>query len=375
MPLVTGCAAVRRPPATVETLETQLDSAGGVEHAVVSTVVDQLVRRVAEHDDRVLDVLVLSGGGQHGSYGIGFLRGWQSGAGEAWPEFDLVTGVSTGSIQALFAFDGRAAALDSAASLYRQAAERFAPGLDWWFWIRHTGGVVNTSKLRETIASVFDREMCERLLGEFEAGRELAISTTDLDLGQRRTWLLSEEVVDCEGGPSRIHELVLASSSIPGIFPPLVLDERVHVDGGITGNIIPLLNLDAYRTLSDRLREEGARDPVTVRLWIITNFFLEPRVVVTDPSDRGQIGQRGNLLMFSALQREALGRLDALSLAVTAGIPGLRLEVRCTAVPSELASEPGADRLFDTEWMTRLERIGYDRARGSEPWGCPTRAP
>ncbi len=49
-------------------------------------------------------MLVLSGGGSAGAFGAGFLSGWSK-AGTR-PDFKIVTGVSTGSLQATFAFLG-----------------------------------------------------------------------------------------------------------------------------------------------------------------------------------------------------------------------------------------------------------------------------
>ncbi len=50
--------------------------------------------------------LSLSGGGDNGAFGAGLLTGWTKHGGR--PEFDLVTGVSTGALIAPFAFLGPA---------------------------------------------------------------------------------------------------------------------------------------------------------------------------------------------------------------------------------------------------------------------------
>ena len=54
-------------------------------------------------------VLILSGGGAWGAYGAGLLQGWsqQTDLNNTRPTFDVVTGVSTGAMQATFAFLGR----------------------------------------------------------------------------------------------------------------------------------------------------------------------------------------------------------------------------------------------------------------------------
>jgi len=52
----------------------------------------------------VVNFLALSGGGSDGAFGAGILGGWT--AAGTRPEFDLVTGVSTGALTAPFAFLG-----------------------------------------------------------------------------------------------------------------------------------------------------------------------------------------------------------------------------------------------------------------------------
>jgi Patatin-like phospholipase. len=51
--------------------------------------------------------LILSGGGEWGSFGTGFFHGWARRQSDTLPRFDGVTGVSTGALQATFAFLGR----------------------------------------------------------------------------------------------------------------------------------------------------------------------------------------------------------------------------------------------------------------------------
>ena len=73
-----------------------------------------------------LDVLVLSGGGDWGSFGTGYLIGWKSLSGaDAMPNFDVVLGVSTGALIAPFAYLGTEADLRTIDNLYRN------PKSDW----------------------------------------------------------------------------------------------------------------------------------------------------------------------------------------------------------------------------------------------------
>ena len=61
--------------------------------------------RAALSPDKPVQVLALSGGGQWGAFGAGFLKGWTR-HGDRPAAFQVVTGTSTGSLQATFAFLG-----------------------------------------------------------------------------------------------------------------------------------------------------------------------------------------------------------------------------------------------------------------------------
>src|SRR6187551_3843657 len=125
--VTTGCAVVHRPPITIAQLEQDAIAAARAEDVTRDSVLVRLVRRAVVRGDRTLDVLMLSGGGQNGAFGAGFLRGWQSRADARFPAFDLVTGISTGALQAPFALVGTKAAIDTLGELYREAQDRVAP--------------------------------------------------------------------------------------------------------------------------------------------------------------------------------------------------------------------------------------------------------
>lgn len=55
----------------------------------------------------------------------------------------------------------------------------------------------------------------------------LTIVTTDIESGSAVYWR----------GEGDIIEPVIASMSLPGLFPPLEIDGRLHVDGGISDNV------------------------------------------------------------------------------------------------------------------------------------------
>ncbi len=367
-----ACAAISRPSTDLAAIRADGDQAR-VAHAVTrDSILNRLVRRAQARPDRTLDILMLSGGGQHGAFGVGFMRGWASRSSDAMPQFDLVSAISTGALQAPFALLGTPAALDTITQLYRSAADRIAPTLDWWFWLRRTGGLVNTSRYERSIASVVNESMQASLQTEFAKSRQLLIATTDMDLGIGRIWDLSVALNAPEAPLDRARLLLYTATAIPGIFPPRIIDGHVHSDGGVISNVLPLLSLEDYRELAARLRAVGVQGDVNVRVWVIMNVFTHAPVRMIKPSNRGKISGRTNELLFWASQPHQLERLQELGRAVSADVPGLRMQVRIAQPHASLIDEPGAQKLFDKPWMLRLEQIGYEQSRSTSPWDSIT---
>lgn len=363
-----ACAAITRPATTVPALLADADATREAERMLRDTVVARLARRAIARPDHTVDILLLSGGGQNGAYGVGFVRGWRSRTDAPMPQFDLISAISTGAIQAPFVLLGSPPALDTLTSLYRNAAERIAPTLDWWFWLRKTGGLVNTKRYDASVVRVIDSSFRESLLDAFMQDRQVVFGTTDMDLGTGRAWDLRAALEGGEAGLVRTRSLLKAASSIPGIFPPVIIDGHVHSDGGIITNILPLLTLADYRRLSSLVRSAGVTTPVQVRLWVILNGWTHAAPVVMNPASRGQISERWGGLSFYSHQPQVLEGLDYLASAATATIPGLSMQLRWTGIPSETALDPSANTLFNKAWMQRLEALGTGRAQSATPW-------
>jgi len=366
--LLFGCASVQRPPTTIASLDTDAVTARAEYQALLAATVDRLARRAVARGDHTLDLLLLSGGAQNGAYGSGFLVGWRARTSEAMPRFDLVTGVSTGALQAPFALIGSEEALDTIFDLYRDAPERVAPSVDWFYWVRRTGGVVTIEKYRETLHSVVSPRLRDELLAAFREGRQLIFLTTDMDLGVGQLWDMSHELDSSDAGLARVRELLLAATAVPGIFPPVAIDGHVHADGATIANILPLLRFEDYQALATRLAALGETSTVTIRMWVIENFWNVAPPVVTDIADPTQLEKRSSQLVFFAAQPLMLQYLSALARAVSGGVPGVRVEMRYTAIPAALASDPQARKLFEHDWIHRLQRLGYERAQSTSPW-------
>jgi hypothetical protein len=366
--VLAGCAAIHRPPTTVPDLLKDADVARASERTLRDTVVARLARRAIAKPDHSLDILLLSGGGQNGSYGIGFMRGWRERTENPMPQFDLITAISTGALQSPFVLLGTQASLDTLTDLYRNAADRIAPSLDWWFWLRKTGGLVNTRRLDDNIARVVDGPLRDSLGKAFAQDRQVIFGTTDMDLAIGRTWDLKAALDTGETGLLRARKLLRTAGAIPGIFPQVVVDGHVHSDGGVVSNILTLLTVDDYRAMAKRVRDAGVTAPIAVRLFVIVNGWTHATPVVIDPASRKQINARWSNIMFYLNQVQVLESLDNLAAAATGSIPGLTMQMKWTGVPAATALDPAANTLFNKQWMQKLEELGTTRARGTKPW-------
>jgi len=367
LPWLVACAAIHRPPTTVAQLQSDAVSASLTERSTRDSVVERLVRRATRRGDRTLDVLMLSGGGQNGSYGVGFLRGWQSRPDAAMPRFDLVTGISTGALQAPYALLGTSAAMDSITSTYARAATEIAPTIDWFFFFRRTGGVVNTARFDRTLEKTINGQFRDNLRTAFAEDRQLVFGTSDYDLAVGRTWSLGETLDTSTAALNRARTLLKAATAIPGIFPPVIVDRHVHGDGGIISNVLTLLSFEDYKKLGEKLAARGIRD-VTVRVWVIMNVWTHPEPAITKPSSRTKISARSNAMLFYAHMPETLSALTDLSRAVSSQVPGMNVELKIATLPAWLSTEPGASDLFDKAFMQRLDDLGFAKARSATPW-------
>lgn len=186
-------------------------------------------------------VLALSSGGLYGAYTAGVLDGWTR-AGTR-PEFDVVTGSSTGALIAPFAFLGPA--YDARAmSLYTGVRAGDIYRLRAWFTLPFRDALATSAPLRHLIEEQIDECLMTEIAEAHRAGRRLFVGTTDLRTKRPVVWDMGAiACLPCPHGCALFRDVLLASASVPGVFPPVPFDtgagrgpRRVdlHVDGGVT---------------------------------------------------------------------------------------------------------------------------------------------
>jgi hypothetical protein len=139
--------------------------------------------------------------------------------------------------------------------------------------------LMDSAPLARSIAKYLNIAILDRIAQEYEKGRLLLISTTNLDTGKLVIWNIS--AIAASGHPRRldlVRKVILASAAIPGLFPPVMIDvlldqakhQEMHVDGGAVSQVFlypPSLRLGSI------LRRENADHPTA---YIIRNGRASP---------------------------------------------------------------------------------------------------
>ena len=185
-------------------------------------------------------VLALSSGGLYGAYSAGVLDGWSRTG--TRPEFDVVTGASTGALIAPFAFLGTDYDAQ-AAQLYTGVRAEDIFRVRAWVTIPFRESVADTAPMRKLIQDQINQPLMEKIAAEHRRGRRLYVGTTDLASKRSVIWDMGAiATLPRPGGCALFRDVLLASASIPGVFPPVPFEMAVgdrhdtewHVDGAIT---------------------------------------------------------------------------------------------------------------------------------------------
>ncbi|MBX3390523.1 MAG: patatin-like phospholipase family protein [Phycisphaeraceae bacterium] len=326
----------------------------------------------------VMNILAMSGGGDYGAFGAGFLVGWGKAPDPAWrrPEFDGVTGVSTGAMLAPFAYVGTDESCLTVEEFYRNPKKDWTEERGLLFFLPSNPSFATIPGLTRDLQGVIDQKFVAQMAEESKKGKLLIVSATDLDLGRQRFWELGEEAQDAiaSGNLDRVHKIMLASAAIPAVFPPIGVGEEIYCDGGVTANVFLRLDYRSPFGFIHRWKELNPDKPLPkVRFWVIINNQLAhiPKTVQEKWPDVA--GPALEVAIRSATITEAkllAAEADYVNLKYNADI-----EVRVTAIPDSWRPPVPGD--FEKATMDSLADLG--RKMGEDPkswqlWSLPSSA-
>ncbi len=306
-----------------------------------------------------IDILALSGGGEDGAYGAGVLKGWSE-RGDR-PVFTMVTGISTGALIAPFAFLGSQYD-DAIKRFYTETSRRDIVLLTPLKALFGGSSLGDSAPLRRLLHEEINPQLVAALAAESRKGRMLFIGTTDLDAQRPVIWNIGR--IAESGNPQSaelIASIMLASASIPGVFPPVSFDvtihgkahQEVHVDGGVTNQIFvypPDVNREEI--------EQSLGVTMQKNLWLIRNSKITPEYEAVDMGV-ASISKRS---ISTLIKYQGLSNLLALQgLAQRDGFA-----FHLTSVPPDFRTTPKMP--FDKNYMRDLYVSGYQAGLAGNLW-------
>jgi hypothetical protein len=296
--------------------------------------------------------LALSSGGADGAFGAGLLTGL-SAAGKR-PDYAVVTGVSTGALMAPFVFAGpRYDDALRAAYTKVSAADVFEVG--------GTGeSFVDSWPLKDLIAKQITPALFADVAAAHRGGRRLFIVTTNLDAERSVVWNMG--AIAAHGGDAALNlfrTVLLASSAIPGGFPPVLIDveadgkrfQEMHVDGGVGGQFFAGPAAVMAATADYRL-------PATA-LYVVINSGLQPDFQVVDRSTPSILTKT----VGAAVKVDTRLMIDRAYLAAKRS----GIEFNVASIPADFNVKSRGP--FDPGYMSALFQLGYDLGNSATPFG------
>ncbi|MEM9279594.1 MAG: patatin-like phospholipase family protein, partial [Pseudomonadota bacterium] len=276
------------------------------------------------------------------------------------PEFSIVTGVSTGAIIAPFAFMG---------PKYDRFLTEFYTTYSTKDLVRTIGlggllggsSVADSKPLAGLIAKYITPQFLREVAAEYDTGRYLLIGTTNLDAQRPVIWNMGEIAKrGDEKALELFRQVILASISIPGAFPPVLINveaagasgQELHVDGGTTDNaiLVPVhVNVNEIDNRKVKLKR---------RLFVVINSNLSPKREIVRASTI-RIASRS---IDTLIKQQTAG--DALRLYNYA--QNHNIDFNYTEIPDDFDAKP--EELFDPVYMRELYEVGKLNGQNELAW-------
>jgi len=295
-----------------------------------------------------VNFLAISGGGDNGAYGAGLLNGWSK-AGTR-PEFKAVTGVSTGALIAPFAFLGpkydfvleRVYTTTSPKDIFKKRG--LIKGI-------FGDAMADSRPLANVIAEYVNQQLMDEIAAEYAKGRVLLVGTANLDSLEPVIWDMT--AIAASKDPNAIplfRSILLASASIPGAFPPVLID--VNVSG------TRYQEMHVFYPPSVNLSKLGADMQRKRTLYIIRNARLD--------ADWASVERRTMSIAARAIgsltRTQGIG--DLYRIYTTTERDGI--DFNLTYIPRTF-NTPHVEE-FDTNYMRELYAVGIQAAQSGSAW-------
>ncbi len=226
--------------------------------------------------------------------------------------------------------------------------------------------LASSKPLQKMIERHFGMKQMEEVAIEHEKGRRLYIGTTNLDAERIIAWDMgaiaskrSEEAL------LLFRQVMLASSSIPALLPPVYIDveaggeryNEMHVDGGTSTQVFFLFPL--ARNFDVAAMKAGIdRSKLGLDLYVLRNGFVRSEWA----SVNNKALDIANRSLGSLIRSQAMG--DFYRIYAFTESRGATFQLGY--IPSDFVSQ--SDEPFDPVEMRRLYERGFADAKGGYAW-------
>jgi hypothetical protein len=303
------------------------------------------------------DILALSSGGPDGAYGVGVLKGMTDSG--TRPDYEIITGISTGALIAPFAFVG--SAYDTLLEkTYTSNELSKVLGLPSVFSAVGGPSLYPANRIPAFMNRHVNANLLAQVAAEHARGRRLLIATANLDNNVLTVWNMGRiAALPNLRGLELFREIMRAAIAIPGALPPIPIETQtngatiteLHGDAGILAAFYAETGLipDRYRKL------RGKRTP---RIDVIIHNQIEAQSGPAEVKTFKLAGRSVSNLIRTSIKLLLDQSIDE---AEQAGI-----DFRYTFLPSTWHSATSLE--FDAEYMRKAFELGYSRAIGNSLW-------
>jgi predicted acylesterase/phospholipase RssA len=308
---------------------------------------------------REINYLSISGGGAGGAFSVGVLKAWSERG--TRPDFDVVSGVSTGALIAPLAFLGPRYD-DLLVNLYTSGVARQLVERKWL-----PNGLLGTSLLKqEPLRAMVERyvtpEMLAAVAVEHRKGRRLMVLTTNLDTQRAVIWNMG--AIASRGGADALalfRNVIIASASIPGVYPAVHIHaisgghafDELHSDGGASAQFLAFPDSLMTAAAPPR-RRPGKR----ITIYVLVNNALIPEFSNVSDTTFSVMGRAYSVLVKSQT------RSSLLATYIFAQRMGIDFRVAAINVQLPYSSlDP-----FNTNYMRAVFNLGYEEFMAGTLW-------
>jgi predicted patatin/cPLA2 family phospholipase len=314
----------------------------------------------------IYNSLALSGGGANGAFGAGFLAGWSEG--DSRPRFKLVSGVSTGALIAPFAFLGADYDDELEAVFTSIDSEDIFARYSLFKLLSKPESLGSMAPLQKLITENFNTDFIQAVASKHNAGFRLYIGTYHMDAQRLVVWNMGKIANSPNPGAGDLfRKVILASASIPIVFPPVLVEvevdgqkfDEMHVDGGLAAQLFfygGVIDLDA--AAKQVLGGEEGIYGQSGTLYIVRNGKFLPEPVQIDR----KLGEITAQTVDAMIRSSAKGDLYRLVSFANNG----NFDLQYVAIPQDYISH--STEAFDSQEMRRLFDLGYEMGLSGLAW-------